>query len=244
MPMPHISLVIPAYNEATHLPHLLDSVTAARHRYRHGPDAIQVIVADNRSSDQTPHLAAKRGCTVVPVRQRIIAAARNGGAAAARAPILAFIDADSRIHPETFNGIADALARAEIVAGSTGVTFPEWRLGIVMTVAFCMPFVWWNRMDSGVVFCRRKDFLTIGGYNESMQFAEDLRFLADLRALGRPRKQRLTRIPRYKAQTSDRKFRKYGDWHFLKMVFKILWWTIFNREKVAQLADRYWYKDR
>src|SRR5881392_1315381 len=104
------SLVIPAYNEARLLPRLLDSVDAARRRYR---GAVQVIVADNASTDETAAIAAARGCEV------------------ARGEKICFIDADSSIHPETFNAIAEALARPEIVGGATGV-FPErWSAGIV-----------------------------------------------------------------------------------------------------------------
>ncbi len=48
-----ISLVIPAWNEERYLPRLLDSVDAARARYRGGADRIEVIVADNASTDRT-----------------------------------------------------------------------------------------------------------------------------------------------------------------------------------------------
>ena len=106
--MPDISLVIPAYNEATCLPRLLDTIAAARDRYKGGRDAIEVIVADNGSTDDTAAIAKARGCVVAPVAKRMIAASRNGGAAAATAPILCFVDADMQIHPDTFNAIARA----------------------------------------------------------------------------------------------------------------------------------------
>ena len=48
-----ISLVIPAYNEAELLPRLLDTVDTARQCYRHGATAVEVIVADNGSTDRT-----------------------------------------------------------------------------------------------------------------------------------------------------------------------------------------------
>ncbi len=100
---PRFSLVIPAYNEEQYLPRLLDSIDIARDRYRQGRDAIEVIVANNASTDRTAEIATARGCSVVFVEKRAIAAARNGGARFARGEILAFIDADSAIHPETFN---------------------------------------------------------------------------------------------------------------------------------------------
>ena len=75
---PALSLVVPAYNEADYLPALLASVAIARMRSSRGP--VEVIVADNASSDATARVAADAGCRVVHVARRSIAAARNGGA--------------------------------------------------------------------------------------------------------------------------------------------------------------------
>ena len=54
---PRISLVIPAFNEEAFLPVLLDSVDHARGRYARGGDAIQIVVADNASTDDTAAIA-------------------------------------------------------------------------------------------------------------------------------------------------------------------------------------------
>ena len=69
---PRLSLVIPAYNEEAYLAALLDSVDLARERYRGGPDAIEVILADNASTDRTATMARARGCHVVSVEKRVI----------------------------------------------------------------------------------------------------------------------------------------------------------------------------
>ena len=58
---PRFSLVIPAYNEANWLPAVLDTVDAARAQYRGGADAIEVIVANNVSTDETVAIAEARG---------------------------------------------------------------------------------------------------------------------------------------------------------------------------------------
>jgi len=132
-------MVIPAYNEEAWLPRLLDSAGIARERYRGGADAIEIIVADNDSTDATAHIARAHGFKVVTVEKRAIAAARNGGAKLARGEFLCFIDADSRIHPETFNAIDAALAAGRFVAGATGIHPERWSVGIAATWLLALP---------------------------------------------------------------------------------------------------------
>ena len=120
---PRISLVIPAWNEQAFLPRLLDTVDEARARYRHGASAVEVIVADNSSTDRTSDIARERGCRVVGVAKRCIASSRNGGASVAKGKIIAFADADFRIHPETFNYIDDVMRSPGYVGGGTGFVF-------------------------------------------------------------------------------------------------------------------------
>jgi len=237
------SLVIPAYNEARLLPRLLDSIDLARARYHGGADAIQVIVADNASTDATAQIAAAHGCEVAYVAKRLIAAARNGGARLARGDALAFIDADSRIHPETFNAIDAALARRDVVGGATGVELERWSAGIAATWLAVIPLVLLTGMDTGVVYCRRADFESIGGYDEERELAEDVVFMWALKRLGARRGQRLLRLPHAKALASTRKFDRHGDWHYFTQVIPGSLPALFRRSARTALARRYWYTD-
>jgi glycosyltransferase involved in cell wall biosynthesis len=236
------SVIIPAYNEAEYLPRLLDSIEVAKSNYSGGPEAVEVIVADNFSTDRTAAVAAARGARVVTVAKRLIAAARNGGGRAARGEIVCFIDADSALHPQTFNAIDRAIESGRYVAGSTGLTLERKSLGLLVTYFLGAPLVLITGMDAGVHFCRREDFEAIGGYDESRLYAEDLMFLMALRRLGQSRGQKLTRLSRIKALGCTRKFDQFGDWHYFGMlghVFKSLVTGNWNDE---QLAERYWYK--
>jgi glycosyltransferase involved in cell wall biosynthesis len=236
-------LIIPAYNEEHYLPRLLDSVDKARVAYSQGPETVEVIVADNGSTDDTVKVATARGCKVVQVEKRIIGAVRNGGAASARGEILAFIDADSEIHPNTFDEIDKALATGRYVAGTTGLRMERWSLGIAATYAIMVPMAILMKMDSGVVFCRRDDFETVGGYNEDRLFAEDVQFLWDLRRLGKGRKQRLVRVRTIKALGSTRKWDRHGEWHYITQVFRLAWLMFRSPSAHNKLARNYWYKD-
>lgn len=243
-PTCRFSLVIPAYNEERLLPALLQTITAARERYRFGADAVQVIVADNASTDSTAAVAESFGCEVVRVEERCIATVRNGGARNAVGEVLAFVDADSEIHPDTFNAIEDALDTGRVVAGATGVRLDRMSPGIAATYALLMPFVWAMRMDTGVVFCRREDFKTIGGYDERRSFGEDVQLLFDLKRAGREHGQKLTRLRSVKAVTSTRKFDTFGDWHYFTELRRLLPLMVHSPGATSEFAERFWYGDQ
>ncbi len=238
---PSFSLVIPAYNEERYLPGLLDSVAVARGRY---PGAVEVIVADNLSTDRSADIARDRDCRVVHVGKRLIAAARNGGASAATGDILCFVDADSHVHPDVFQAIADVMTE-KVVGGSTGVKMERMSLGIGITYALMVPWVWLTGMDTGLVFCRREDFERIGGYREDRLYSEDVHFMVALRKLGRSRrpKQRLVRVRNAKTITSTRKFDRYGDWHYFWVVFRGFFGMFRPTKRSDEFARKYWYDD-
>ena len=241
---PRFSLIIPAYNEEAYLPALISSVNTARTRYSGGPGAIEVVVADNESTDATAALARSSGCRVVRENKRVIAAVRNTGARSARGHVLVFVDADNIIHPDTFNAIDKSLSTGKVVAGATGVKMQRMSLGIAVTYALMVPLVWLTRMDTGVVFCRREDFETIGGYNENLLFAEDVQLLWDLMRLGRKQGRKLSRITSARAIFSTRKFDKYGDWHYLWMPLRLLPGLLFSKSSLNNFARKYWYPDQ
>jgi len=237
--LPRYSLIIPAYNEARLLGRLLDSVDAARATYGRG-DAVEVIVADNASTDRTAVIAAMRGSRVIAVERRVIAAARNAGARAARGEFLAFVDADAQVHPGTFVEIDRALADPRVVAGATGARLERWSIGIAFTYAMIVPIVFVTGMDTGVTFCRKEDFEAIGGYDESRLVAEDVAFLWALRRLGQTRGQRLARVTRAKIVASMRKFDEFGDWHFFSVAIEAL--RHLMRRDLTRFTASYWYK--
>ena len=240
---PRFSLVVPAHNEAAFLPRLLDSVNEAKQRYL-GAEPIEVLVVDNGSTDSTAEIALTRGCRLVREDKRVIAAVRNSGAREARGAVLAFTDADATIHPETFNAIDRTLATGKYVAGATGVRLERMSAGIAAAYMILVPMVWVTGMDTGVVFCRREDFLAVGGYNEERLFAEDVQFLLDMKRLGRRRGQRLARITSVKSISSTRKFDKYGEWHYVAMLFRFGFWYLFAPHRMDQFAREYWYGNR
>lgn len=235
--------MIPAYNEERFLPRLLDTVDAARAVYEARGGTIEVVVADNCSTDGTAAQAEARGCRVVRVEQRIIGAVRNGGARAARGELLAFVDTDIRIHPDTFVVIDHFLSSDHIVGGTSSATLDRWSVGLVALYSLFTAIAFFTRIDTGVVFCRRADFELIGGYDERLRAAEDVALLLALWRLAYERGQWLIRVPRIKAIWSTRKFDEHGDWHYFAML-KYARDILHNRGAGAAFADQYWYQPK
>lgn len=93
---PLISCIVPVFNGERYLQETLDSVLEQTYA------AIELIVADDGSSDGTRAIVASYGQRVHYVRQQNAghAAARNLGLGVARGAFVAFLDADDLWHPE------------------------------------------------------------------------------------------------------------------------------------------------
>ncbi len=161
-----------------------------------------------------------------------------------RGEILVFIDTDSKLHPDTFGRIEAALRSGRIVGGATRITMDRWNTAIAVTFA-CLSL--WSKVtgwDTGTVFCRRKDFLAVGGFDESVSFAEDLAFYQALRRFGRARGQRFVRLRGVRATTSARKFDQFGDWGWPIANVRILWLALIKSPRAQKLIQQHWYKSR
>lgn len=100
----------------------LDRCLAAARRQSLG-ERLQLVVVDDGSVDNSARLAAAYGAEVIRhVSNRGVAAARNTGIAAARAPIVAFLDDDCEADPEWAERILGGFA--EGVVGVGGLTVP------------------------------------------------------------------------------------------------------------------------
>jgi dolichyl-phosphate beta-glucosyltransferase len=121
-PLPTLSVIIPCFNERARLRRTLDEVAAwARARGR----AIEIIVADDGSTDGTPDIAREWAAEIGGLR--IVALPRNegkgaavrAGLLAARASLRAFVDADGATPFEEIEVLETLVARgADVAVGS------------------------------------------------------------------------------------------------------------------------------
>src|SRR6185312_9295480 len=112
---PDITVVIAAHNEERRLGRCLESVQAAA-----AGRAVEVIVVDNCSTDGTAAVARAAGARVVAERALGAVNAKAAGVAAANAPLVAVIDADSVCPPDWLDKIARAFAGDAPLVGLSG----------------------------------------------------------------------------------------------------------------------------
>jgi glycosyltransferase involved in cell wall biosynthesis len=173
-----VSVVIPVHNGGRTVARAIESALAQRY------DAVEVVVADDGSTDETRDVVGRYLGTVRVVEQanRGAAAARNLGLRAARGEYVAFLDADDEFLPGRIEkGIAPMAADAGV-----GATFcrlyREYRDGTrdVYGDAYkrCRAFpehLWpSSHVQTSGAICRRTAVERVGPFDESLQSHDDL----------------------------------------------------------------------
>jgi len=109
VPSVEVDLILPCLNEAAALPWVLGRL----------PDGVRAVVVDNGSTDGSPEIAAGLGATVISCEIRGYGAACHAGLEAAKADVVAFLDADASLDPHQLVRVtAPVLARrVELMLG-------------------------------------------------------------------------------------------------------------------------------
>jgi glycosyltransferase involved in cell wall biosynthesis len=182
-------VVVPAHDAAAYLDDCLASVAAQR-----GDFGVEVIVVDDGSTDATAAVAQRHaGVQCLRQPQRGPAAARNAGIAAARAPLVAFLDADDCWAPGALAAAVAALQRhpqAALVFGDCrqfdaggphartlfddgGWGAAAWGDSGLVPQAHARLLAD-NFITTGAVVMRRDVLQTLGGFDEALRLVEDL----------------------------------------------------------------------
>ncbi|MDP3985227.1 MAG: glycosyltransferase [bacterium] len=169
--MPKLSIIVPALNEEKYLPKLLKSI--AEQTYID----YEIVVADAYSKDKTRDIAATFGARVVD--GGLPSAGRNAGAKAATGEIFMFLDADVVLGDKKFLeravheferkklDIATALIKPLSKNAIDHIMYEIYNVYAVATQMF-MPHV-----PGFFIFVRRSVHEKIGGFDETLRFAED-----------------------------------------------------------------------
>jgi glycosyltransferase involved in cell wall biosynthesis len=237
MPFPRISVIIPAFNEARYLPATLAALQRAAAQVDGG---VEIIVADNGSTDETAAIARAHGAAVVPVAPKCIAAVRNGGAAAARGAYLVFNDADNLVSENLLAEIARVLDAGRHAGGGVGNVRMQ-RLS-VGTFLFNMLPLWMaalvTRTSMVTFYCTRAAFDGVGGFDETRKMAEDHDFAQRLRRWARGQGLRYHNLYRGHVVVSTRKYDEHGDFFLVRHPIKLL--RAIRQDQ--SVLDEFWYR--
>ena len=179
-----VSVIIPAHNAADTLETQLDAVAVAAADPR-APRS-EVIVVDNRSTDDTAAVATRWKAehelplTVVTADRRAGEAyARNVGLEHATGELLAYCDADDRVAEGWLAAMADALADADFATGPLDLESlnPAWlaetrgRAAFDRRTSFEGTIPYAHGCNMGF---RRRALVELGGFDESIPMGVDL----------------------------------------------------------------------
>jgi glycosyltransferase involved in cell wall biosynthesis len=227
-----LSFIVPAHNEEASVAATVASIARA------SADAVhEIIVVDDASSDRTAAAAQAAGARVVHVELRQIAAVRNAGARAAVGGVFVFVDADTLIASDVVVALQAAIEEGAI-GGGAAIRFdeptPRW-------VRLVLPASIWLARKLGItggcfLFCTRAAFEAVGGFDETLFAAEEIRLCRQLRAQGR------FVILRQAVLTSGRKLRTYSGWELICASARIIFAGRAGIQDRARLGI--WYAPR
>ncbi len=226
-----ISVIVPAYNEAAHLPSTLDSITAAAEPLRSIPGTcFEILVVDNNSDDATAAVAL--GVKVISEQEQGISKARNSGARHAGGDVLVFVDADVTVPPTLLEVIHAAMNNAACLGGGVDVDYRPKRAVIrIYLRGWRLLSRMFGMVQGATQFCRRDAFEKIGGYDETAWIGEDVDFYWALKRLTKRENGSIRLIRNPRVQASSRRFDRWPVW-------KTLIWT--NPLFIALLRRRKW----
>jgi glycosyltransferase involved in cell wall biosynthesis len=104
--VPRVSVITPCYNAASFIAETIASVRAQTY------DAVEHIVVDDGSTDQSWEIIARSGLTSTPLRlqhNRGGSVARNCGVERASGDFIMFLDADDLLRPDTIGALLATL---------------------------------------------------------------------------------------------------------------------------------------
>ncbi|MBS0181370.1 MAG: glycosyltransferase [Nitrospira sp.] len=219
----HLSIIIPAFNEARLIERCLQSVSVSIAANQTSGFTSEIIVVDNNSTDNTAELARQSGARVVfePINQ--IGRARNAGAAHATGDWLLFLDADSLLIPGLLADILRMIESGKYVGcGSTlHMDGLPWWADVTLRIwtGVSILFRW---AAGALVVCRRDAFQDVGGFDQNLYALDEIALSKQLKQWGRKRGLRFTILTRHPLETSSRKISLYSGREIAGQIFRVL----------------------
>lgn len=180
-----LSFVIPCYNEARQIVHVINGI----HQELAGTGIdYEIIVMDNKSTDRSADLARSAGANVFPSTAVTVAQVRNDAIHHVRGNILIFLDGDVIIEQpwglEIHNVIRNLEANSKLITGShcsapghSKKLLAAWYDGIENDSRN-------THLGTGHMILRRDFFTSAGMFDGRLSSGEDYEFCAKAKTMG------------------------------------------------------------
>lgn len=212
-PLPTLSVIVPAFNEATTIAATLEALQQSINQYYAAtPSVVELIVVDNASTDTTGDVARSHGALVVGEPKLGVSNARNAGFRASHGDKLLFIDADTLVPLELIARVVACLAPD--VAG--GAVAPDYQAAKRVIRAYNRMWALVARtfhMSQGVAqFAQRSAFEAVHGYDSTLYMSEDADFYWKLQRYARARQMRTVYLSDIRVRPSCRRMDQWPAW--------------------------------
>ena len=202
------SIIIPACNEEKYIEKTLKSI----------PRNQEIIVVCNGCIDLTEKIA-KKYSKVISIKEKNVSIAKNLGAKISKNNYLIFLDADTLLKKNTLKQIENSLKKSDfgICKFESDIKKLKYRLMQFLRDLFEItknPFLINMIYGSGLIYCKKKLFKKVKGFNAKFKLGEDKDFLLKAKKIGK------FSIARTRVITSMRRFEKIGI--FKRAVFAII----------------------
>lgn len=230
-----LTLIIPAYNEASEIGETID---VAKRMTKSG--LREIIVVDNASSDKTAEIARAHGARVVHEEQKGLPFARIAGMRAAKTEYIAYIDAKHRL-TDTWLSVAErTFSKYPHIVALSG---PRFYVGASWPKIWLLDSFWYTAplmyrlvgfMILGGNFIVRTDALEKAGIDTSIQFyGEDTDIARRLSKIGK-----VMFLMDFYVYSSARRFEKEGIWSTnIRYALNFLWPVLFGRPFTVKYRD-------
>ena len=158
-----VSVVITCYNYGRFLDEAIRSVLGQ------SQDALEVIVVDDGSQDDSVVVARRHPVVLLEQANQGVCAARNLGGRAARGEYLLFLDADDVLEPGHVAACVAALDKAprEVAYAYTGMRYFGQEEGELAGRPFARETLIERNFVHASALMRREVFLEVGGFNDA-----------------------------------------------------------------------------
>jgi len=238
--MVDFSVIIPAYNEETLLPVVLENLNNIIRDLSREYEG-EIIVVDNNSNDETARISDEFGANVIFEPDNCIAKARNRGAAVANGRFLIFVDADTMPTQKVVRKSLDLLASGNVSGGGARVVFDIERMPFFAHLII----LWWELITffiplaaGSFIFCRADAWSEIGGFFEKLYASEEINFSYKLKRWGRKKNMCFKVLPD-RVKTSARKIKWFSSFKiFLFIVLNCIFPFLVRSRRLCAI----WYK--